>query len=100
WLIRDQRRAGIGIASLDTDHPMHTSVVDVERRRQLPPLRLAFGRGFVHRRRHQRAPDRHPFRGPSSGGAVSNSDRTALLLIAVEQAGTAPALDRAGKLPR
>ena len=43
-LVGDQRRAGVGVAGLDTDHAVHAAVIDVERSRHLLAVRRALGR--------------------------------------------------------
>ena len=75
-------------------------MIDVERRCQFLARSLAFRCRFADGRRYQCPPDRHALRRPARGGDVADTDRSALLLVAIEQAGTAPALDRAGQLPR
>jgi hypothetical protein len=98
-LVHDQRRTGVGVGRFHPDHAMHPAMVDLKGRGEFPSLGLALGGVVVRRRGDQRAPDRHARGGPSRCRDVADPDRAALPLVAVEQAGTAPAFDHTGEFP-
>ena len=98
-LVGNQRRAGIGVGGLHSDHTMHAAMLDVEARRQSPSCGRALRRILIDRRRDLGAPDRHARRSPTCRGDIAFANWPALLLVAVEQAGAAPTLDHTCELP-
>src|SRR5277367_6681589 len=99
-LIGDERRACIGITKFDTSHVVHAAMIDACASPDFRAQRRPFRRIVANMAGDEPSPDGHSRRSPSGSIAVAQTNRPPLLLIAIEESRSAPALDHTSQFPR